>query len=153
MHKFCLTEPECDRIQGAQKIIETLVFFPSMENTIIEEIYIKNTYRLGLRYEVSLLFDLSCGGKREVKGGKSKIRMTFYGIRDVHIDTDAFIWPYCSGIKFSNRFDLENVQQDNVPSTTPIIPPPFTGFIIGRGKDFYLEFYDEEYTVDAFFED
>ena len=41
MHKFCLTEPECDRIQGAQKIIETLGYFPSMENTIIEEIYIK----------------------------------------------------------------------------------------------------------------
>ena len=66
MHKFCLTEPECDRIQGAQKIIETFGYFPAMEGAILEEVNIKNTNRLAKRYEVCLVFDLSCEGKHTV---------------------------------------------------------------------------------------
>lgn len=153
MHKFCLTEPECERIQGAQKIIETLGYFPSMENTILEEINIRNTHHPGTSYEVSLLFDLSCGGVKTVPGGKPKIRITFYGVRDVFMNADSLHWENCPEIKFVNTFDRFSVSQDDCPSTTPIISRPFRGFAIGCGRIFFLEFFDEEITVDAFFVD
>ena len=151
MHKYSLTEPECDRIQGSQQIIETLGHFPSMENTILEEIKIKSTHHPGIRYEVSLVFDLSCGGKHRIPGGKPRIQMTFYGVRDVYLNTyPCFWWESCPEIKFTNIQDRTQVQQDDLPSTTPIIPRPFRGFAIGTGRDFFLEFNDEEITVDAF---
>ena len=153
MHKFQLTESECERIQGAQKIIETLGYFPAMEGTILEEINITNTHHLGTRYEVSLLFDLSCGGNRIVPGGKPRIRITFYGVRDVYMSTDHLYWQHCPEIKFVNTVDRFSVGRDDIPSTTPIISRPFRGFAIGLGRDFFLEFFDEEITVDAFFVD
>ena len=150
MHKYCLTEPECERIQGSQKIIETLGYFPSMERSILEEINIKNTQRPGIRYEVGLIFDLSRGGQETVPGGKPRIQITFYGVRDIYMDTTTVDWRYCPETKFTNTFDRDKVFQDDNPSTTPIIPRPFRGFAIGRGHHFFLEFFDEEITVDAF---
>ena len=150
MHKFCLTEPECERIQGAQKIIETLGYFPSMENTILEEVNIKNTHRLAERYEVCLVFFFFFCGKHTVPGGKPKLQLTFYGVREVYMNTDGLDWRFSPEIKFTNSIDRTKVYRDDLPSTTPIIPRPFTGFAIGRGQDFFLEFFDEEITVDAF---
>ena len=154
MHKFCLTKPECDKIQGSQKVIETLGYFPSMENTILEDIDIQYTHRVHQRYQITLLFDLTCGGKKSVKGNKNKIRITFYGVREIHLHTYSMAsWDSCPEIKFTNLDNPSEVRQDHLPSDTPIIPRPFTGFVIGTGRDFYLEFDDSECTVDAYFED
>ena len=155
VHKFCLTEPECAKIQGSQAIIETLGYFPAMENTILEDIDIQYTHRIGQRYQVSLLFDLTQGGKYSVKGDKKRIRITFYGVRDVHMHAFSMNWDSCAEIKFVNCMweDISEVRQDHLPSDAPVIPQPFTGFVIGRGRDFYLEFDDTECTVDAYFED
>ena len=150
MHKFCLTEPECDRIQGAQKIIETFGYFPAMEGAILEEVNIINTNRLAKRYEVCLVFDLSCEGKHTVPGGKPRIQLTFYGVREVYMNTCGLDWRFSPEIKFTNSIERAKVHQDDHPSTTPVIPRPFRGFAIGRGQDFFLEFFDEEITVDAF---
>ena len=49
-----------------------------------------------------------------------------------------------------NTQDRTQVCRDDLPSTTPIVPRPFRGFAIGTGRDFFLEFFDEEVTVDAF---
>jgi len=153
MRKLCLTKTECERIQGWEMIVDTIGYFPAMENTVLEDVEIKNTHRLGQRYQVSLLFDLSCGGKRSVKGGKNKIRMTFYGVREVHMHSYLMDWRFCKEIKFVNTTDIINVKRDDLPSTTPVLSRPFRGFVIGDGRDFYLEFDDECCTVDAYFEE
>ncbi len=156
MHKLKLTETECSKIQGAQTIIETLGYFPAMENTVLEDIDITFTHHPGIRYQVSFLFDLSCCGRKSIKGGKNKIRITFYGVRDVFLNTcSSFDCSSCGELKFTNRIgeDIRKVEQDDSPSTTPIISRPFTGFVIGSGRACFLEFFDEECTVDAYFEE
>ena len=154
MHKYALTSTECEKIQGAQTIVETLGFFPAMEDAILEDVDIQFTHRLGCRYQVSMLFDLSQGGKRPVKEGKKKIRITFYGVREVFLRTDSIDFGSCCEIKFVGcRESIHDVKRDDLPGCTPVVSRPFTGFVMGTGRDFYLEFFDEECTVDAHFED
>jgi len=69
------------------------------------------------------------------------------------MNTFSMHWDSCAEIKFTNCEEVASVRQDHHPSDTPVIPRPFTGFVIGTGRDFYLEFDDSECTVDAYFED
>lgn len=156
MHKLYLTKPECEIINGAQDIIDTIGGFPSMEDGQLIEILIKKRADFSAG-DISLLFDIS-GWKHIApyyqEAGNVKtleqnlIRLNFENVTSVRL-LDLF--SAHGEIKFSNTADPQQMYQDDMVSNTPIFERPYCCFYISS-RNVIIEFDEENCTISAHFE-
>lgn len=150
MHKIFLTKPECEIIQGSEKIIETIGGFPSMEDGELIDVHLQKCGEY--RSTVTLLFDVT-GWKRNAKHSaklkefsESLIRLIFQNCRDVYMQSPLGI----SGeIKFSNSADRSRMCQDDTPDTVLVIERPYCVFYIRDASGLIIEFFENECTISA----
>lgn len=154
MHKICLTATECGIIRGADKIIDTIGMFPSMEDGELIDVHLaKNSS--SSRGFVSLTFDIT-GWRETVKQylnqrkmkdfSQSKIRIVFSNALDVSLND-----PLCAQgeIKFGNSHNKALLRQDEDPYNTPVIGRPFCIFCVRDSRNVVIEFEEEECEIRA----
>lgn len=153
MHKIYLTRPEASIIHGAERIVAEFGGFPSMENAKLCRINIKDSELPYGRYDISLLFDIWHWG--EVSSlymdipipAHRFIELSFQRARDISVNS-----PYmmeCGEFKFGNTTDRKKMYQDDMPSNTIIVERPFCSFYMQAGRDFVIEFEEDECLISA----
>ena len=150
MHKIFLTKPECELINGAEKIVELFGGFPSMEDGELLDIRVQKCGEH--RSTVSLLFDITGWKNNAMYYKKLKdfsetlICFTFNNCRDVFMQSPLGM----SGeIKFSNSADRSRMYQDDTPDTVPVIERPYCAFYIRDASCLIIEFFENECTISA----
>ncbi|MBR2533687.1 MAG: hypothetical protein IKE50_02760 [Erysipelotrichaceae bacterium] len=165
MHKTYLNEIELQLIKGADKIIEKIGGFPSMENGRLTDISIHRGKEFG--HDIELVFDLTgwihvldFHYSYDYEGDMNyyhrefderHIKMIFHSFR--RIEMKGFpSFDFDGGeIKFGGiaQEDSKCRYQDRLPGHNIVIERPYTCFYIRSGCDFVIYFDENECEISA----
>ena len=151
MHKLYLTPEECSVISNSKQIIDAFGGFPAMDNAEISHISVGSSTEAG-RYDCSIEFNVEKWAERNaVEKRKTRIRyvtITFAGCLDFEISGNAFLTG-CGEIKFGNKPDKCDMQQDDLPEETPKSTRPFCVFYTRNGRGLCIWFEEETCRITA----
>lgn len=158
MHKTYLNSEEIKIIKGADKIIDKIGGFPSMENGYLKSYSVKQSDKFNI--DVELVFNLN--GWLDTldfwKGRSSEydhkvfnernIRINFHNCHHIDIKYPMF---HCGEIKFggSDEKDERNRKQDVLPGMSVILDRPYCCFYICSGNELILFFDEKECEISA----
>ena len=166
MHKSYLNSEEIKLIKGADKIIDKIGGFPSMENGYLESFSIKNNgdfskWNGERSIDVELVFNINgwletldfYKGHGEYYDHKDfderHIKMCFHNCREANINYSSIF--HNGEIKFGGykEVEVDNRKQDAHPCIERIIERPYCCFYIVSGRELYIEFEEDKCEISA----
>ncbi len=159
MHKWYLTKTECEIINGADRIIDEIGCFPSMENGRLTDIHVVPSQILDCGFDISLVFDITGwkefaslpGWQRIPETNVTTIRLCFVVAKEIRLNSyrSDMDEGCCEEIKFSNTTDTSLWHQDGTPWNIQEIPRPFCAFMICYGRSLAIEFDEQDCKISA----
>ena len=167
MHKQYLTEPECEIIEGADKIISAIGGFPSMENGELVDYSVMPNKDRPFLFDVLLVFDITgwkiCAGyyierNENIRFGEvdpddtvpNRIALRFKGAREMFSHIYSSQMHEAIDIYFSNTTDRAQMYRASILQHPIIIPRPYCSFYLAL-RQLVIEFSEDECRISAEF--
>ncbi len=167
MHKTYLNEVELQIIKGADKIVEKIGGFPSMENCCFESLSVNRSKDNHYRNDIELVYDITGwletldfynpdGNKEKVNYyhkyfDERRIKITFHNCFGLKLTGFPPVNDEGGEIKFGGKKqeDQKNRYQDRLPGLDIIIARPYTCFYMRSGHGMVIYFDEKECEISA----